>query len=102
MGSRPIERSSITVPATAPVWSNRPALVPRLTVLYGPASLLDELRTNAKNGLRYADDPYDEHRYGRILDLVVECYQTAIRNPTSSAPVMSACIALEASIPTEV
>lgn len=67
-----------------------------------PLPLLDELRINAKNGLRYADDPYDEYRYGGILDPVAECYQTAIRNPTSSAPVISACIALEASIPTEV
>lgn len=36
--------------------------------------LLDELRTIAQNGLRYADDPYDEVRYERILDLVSEQY----------------------------
>ena len=42
-----------------------------------------------ENRIRYAADP-DER------------YQTAIRNPTSSAPVISACIALEASIPIEV
>lgn len=39
-----------------------------------PLPLLDELRIHAKNGLRYADDPYDEYRYGRILDLVADYY----------------------------
>lgn len=36
--------------------------------------LLDELRIIAQNGLEYADDPYDEERYERILDLVSEYY----------------------------
>lgn len=37
-------------------------------------ALLDELRIMAKVGLRYADDPYDEERYKRILELVGEWY----------------------------
>ena len=36
--------------------------------------LLDELRIIAQNGLRYADNPYDEERYERILELVSEHY----------------------------
>jgi ADP-ribose pyrophosphatase YjhB (NUDIX family) len=48
-------------------------------------SLLDELRVHAKNGLRYADDPYDEHRYGRILDLVSEYYGEAIDLPSAES-----------------
>lgn len=36
--------------------------------------LLDELRVIAQNGLRYTDDPYDEERYERILELVAEYY----------------------------
>lgn len=36
--------------------------------------LLDELRAMAQTGLHYADDPYDEDRYERILDLVAEHY----------------------------
>ncbi|WP_276257062.1 NUDIX hydrolase N-terminal domain-containing protein [Halomontanus rarus] len=36
--------------------------------------LLDELRLIAQNGLEYADNPYDEERYERILDLVSEHY----------------------------
>ena len=37
-------------------------------------SLLDELRIIAQNGLHYADNPYDEERYTRILTLVSEYY----------------------------
>lgn len=36
--------------------------------------LLDELRIMAQNGLQYADDPYDEERYERILELVSQYY----------------------------
>lgn len=36
--------------------------------------LLDELRMIAQNGLEYADDPYDEERYERVLELVSEYY----------------------------
>lgn len=37
-------------------------------------ALLDELRIHAANGLRYADDVYDEDRYERILELVEQRY----------------------------
>jgi len=36
--------------------------------------LLDEFRAMAQTGLEYADDPYDEERYERILELVAEYY----------------------------
>lgn len=44
-------------------------------------ALLDELRIMAKVGLRYADDPYDEERYERILELVSEWYGRSIDLP---------------------
>ncbi|MEM4780845.1 MAG: NUDIX hydrolase N-terminal domain-containing protein [Halalkalicoccus sp.] len=44
-------------------------------------ALLDELRIHAKNGLRYAEDPYDERRYRRILDLVSEAYGETLDLP---------------------
>ena len=37
-------------------------------------TLLDEVRTIAQNGLEYAEDPYDRHRYHRLLDLVSDRY----------------------------
>lgn len=39
--------------------------------------LLDELRIIAQNGLAYADNPYDEERYDRVLELVSEYYADA-------------------------
>lgn len=36
--------------------------------------LLDEFRAMAQTGLNYAEDPYDEARYERMLDLVAEYY----------------------------
>jgi ADP-ribose pyrophosphatase YjhB (NUDIX family) len=44
-------------------------------------SLLDELRIMAKVGLRYADNPYDEERYDRILELVSEWYGQSVELP---------------------
>lgn len=44
-------------------------------------ALLDELRIMAKVGLRYADDPYDEERYERMLELVSEWYWKSIDLP---------------------
>lgn len=44
-------------------------------------SLLDELRAIARNGLLYAEDPHDEERYGRILELVEEYYGEALGIP---------------------
>ena len=43
--------------------------------------LLDELRILAENGRRYADDPYDEERYERILELVGEWYGHTVDRP---------------------
>lgn len=48
-----------------------------------PLPLLDELRIHAKNGLRYADDPYDEYRYERILDLVADYYGEILDRPSA-------------------
>lgn len=44
--------------------------------------LLDELRILAKNGLEYADDPYDEERYERILELSSEWYGRSVDLPS--------------------
>lgn len=43
--------------------------------------LLDELRVIGQNGLRYADDPYDEERYARILELVSQSYGETLGLP---------------------
>jgi len=43
--------------------------------------LLDELRTLAQNGLRYADDPWEERRWERVLDLASEYYGEAFDRP---------------------
>ena len=45
------------------------------------AELLDELRILAKNGLHYTDDPYDEERYERLLELASEYYAEAVELP---------------------
>ncbi len=44
-------------------------------------ALLDELRIMAQVGLEYADDPYDEERYERILALVSEWYGRSLDLP---------------------
>lgn len=44
-------------------------------------ALLDELRIIGQNGKRYADDPHDEERYERILELVAEWYGHAVDLP---------------------
>ncbi|WP_458205037.1 NUDIX hydrolase N-terminal domain-containing protein [Haladaptatus sp. NG-SE-30] len=44
-------------------------------------ALLDELRIVAQVGLKYADDPYDEKRYERILTLVSEWYGRSVDLP---------------------
>lgn len=44
-------------------------------------ALLDELRILAVNGLTYADDPYDQERYERILELVSEWYGRSVDLP---------------------
>lgn len=52
---------------------------PRETV--DPLPLLDELRVMAQTGLYYADDPHDEERYERMLELVTEYYGTVFELP---------------------
>jgi ADP-ribose pyrophosphatase YjhB (NUDIX family) len=43
--------------------------------------LLDELRTIARNGLTYSSSPYDQERYGRLLDLASQHYGAALDLP---------------------
>jgi 8-oxo-dGTP pyrophosphatase MutT (NUDIX family) len=43
--------------------------------------LLDELRAMAQTGLNYTDDPYEEDRYERILELVAEYYGETFELP---------------------
>ncbi|WP_224270868.1 NUDIX hydrolase N-terminal domain-containing protein [Haloprofundus salinisoli] len=44
--------------------------------------LLDELRVLSQNGLRYADNPYDEERYERILELTCRYYGEVLDLPS--------------------
>lgn len=44
--------------------------------------LLDELRILGQNGLRYADNPYDEERYDRILELASRYYGASLEMPS--------------------
>jgi ADP-ribose pyrophosphatase YjhB (NUDIX family) len=37
-------------------------------------ALLDELRTIARNGLHFAQNPYDRERYRRLMDLTARAY----------------------------
>lgn len=46
--------------------------------------LLEELRTIAKNGRHYTDDPYDEERYQRLLELVCEYYGETLDRPPAA------------------
>ena len=43
--------------------------------------LLDEVRAMAQTGVHYADNPYDEARYDRLLDLVAEYYGETFAMP---------------------
>ncbi|WP_049900126.1 NUDIX domain-containing protein [Halococcus agarilyticus] len=43
--------------------------------------LLDELRVHASNGLEYADDPWEEERWERVLALVSEYTGEAVDLP---------------------
>ncbi|WP_158058736.1 NUDIX hydrolase N-terminal domain-containing protein [Halorussus halophilus] len=47
-------------------------------------ALLDELRITGLNGLEYADDPYDETRYRRILKLACEWYGRSLDLPAET------------------
>jgi len=44
-------------------------------------ALLDELRIIGQNGKQYADDPHDEERYERLLELAAEWYGHALDLP---------------------
>ena len=55
-------------------------------------TLLDELQVIARNGLAYADGPYDRERYELLLTLTVEAYGTALDLP---APEVRARLASE-------
>jgi 8-oxo-dGTP pyrophosphatase MutT (NUDIX family) len=46
-------------------------------------AFLDELRIMAQVGIEYADDPYDEERYERILELVSEWYGRSVDLPST-------------------
>ena len=48
-------------------------------------SLLDELRTIARNGLTYSTNPYDRERYERLLDLASDHYGQALDLPAAEA-----------------
>lgn len=47
-------------------------------------SLLDELRTIARNGLTFAQNPYDRERYERLLSLTEAGYAEALALPQPS------------------
>ncbi len=47
-------------------------------------ALLDELRTIARNGLTYAQDPYDQERYQHLLDLTAQSYGEILDLPPDS------------------
>jgi ADP-ribose pyrophosphatase YjhB (NUDIX family) len=44
-------------------------------------SLLDELRTIARNGLHFAQNPYDRERYERLMDLTAQTYGELLSVP---------------------
>ena len=44
-------------------------------------AFLDELRIMARTGVYYTDDPYDEERYERILELVRLAYEESLNLP---------------------
>lgn len=45
-------------------------MIPKMKFL----ELLEKLRVIGQNGLQYADNPYGEERYERILELVSQRY----------------------------
>lgn len=44
-------------------------------------ALLDEVRTVARNGLRFATDPYDQERYERLMTLATQSYSALLSIP---------------------
>ncbi|MEX1367942.1 MAG: NUDIX hydrolase N-terminal domain-containing protein [Nannocystaceae bacterium] len=53
---------------------------------------MDELRTIASNGLRYCDNPYDQERYDRLLELAARAYGDVLELPT---PAVRECLSAE-------
>jgi hypothetical protein len=45
-------------------------------------TLLEEVQIIARNGLTYAENPYDIERYQRLLSLAVEQYSTLLDSPS--------------------
>ncbi len=48
-------------------------------------SLLDGLRAIARNGLRFATDPYDRERYRRLMPLATQSYSELLGVPDEAA-----------------
>lgn len=48
-------------------------------------ALLDTIQTIARNGLHYAENPYDRERYERLLDLAAERYDAWLGLPKGAA-----------------
>ncbi|HEU4322198.1 MAG TPA: NUDIX hydrolase N-terminal domain-containing protein [Roseiflexaceae bacterium] len=46
-------------------------------------TLLEEIRTVARNGLTYAQNPYDRERYTRLLDVAVQTYSQTLDLPSA-------------------
>ena len=46
--------------------------------------LLDELQTIARNGLQYAENPYDRERYERLMQLAAQGYGAALDMPAET------------------
>ena len=46
--------------------------------------LLDELQTIARNGLQYAENPYDTERYERLLVLATQAYSKVLDLPAET------------------
>lgn len=46
-------------------------------------TLLEEIQTIARNGLNYAENPYDRERYDRMLALSIEGYQNLLEVPST-------------------
>jgi ADP-ribose pyrophosphatase YjhB (NUDIX family) len=47
--------------------------------------LLDEIRTIARNGLTFADNPYDRERYERLMEIASQYYGQALDLPPPEA-----------------
>jgi len=46
-------------------------------------SLLEELQAIARNGLYYAENPYDKERYHRLMALTLAAYEAGVKMPAS-------------------